>query len=163
MLPNTLKTDRTKEAITMLYRTDKHGNKLSQLGYGCMRFTRKGGGVDVDKAEKELMAAYNAGVNYFDTAYIYPGSEAAVGEIFARNKIRDKVNIVLGIIFHELLPERKESLARAVLEYLAVDMAQGIYSLLRGRKVWLSYVQMIHFDTSGLCIISQRSKLTYWR
>ena len=80
----------------MQYRKDRNGNDLSILGYGCMRFTRKGGGVDVDKAEKELMAAYNAGVNYFDTAYIYPGSEAAVGEIFARNKIRDKVNIEIG-------------------------------------------------------------------
>ena len=77
----------------MQYRKDKNGNSLSILGYGCMRFTKKGSGIDIDKAEKELMAAYRAGVNYFDTAYIYPGSEAAVGEIFERNKIRDKVNI----------------------------------------------------------------------
>jgi predicted aldo/keto reductase-like oxidoreductase len=34
-----------------------------------------------------------AGVNYYDTAYIYPGSEAAIGEIFERNQIRDKINI----------------------------------------------------------------------
>ena len=34
-----------------------------------------------------------AGVNYNDTAYIYPGSEAAIGEIFERNQIRDKINI----------------------------------------------------------------------
>ncbi len=41
-----------------------------------------------------LYALYqNAGVNYYDTAYIYPGSEAAVGEIFERNNIRDKINI----------------------------------------------------------------------
>ena len=60
---------------------------------GCMRFTKKGAGIDIDKAEKELMTAYNAGVNYYDTAYIYPGSEAAVGEIFERNNIRDKINI----------------------------------------------------------------------
>ena len=39
------------------------------------------------------MAAYNAGVNYYDTAYVYPGSEAALGEILERNNIRDKVNI----------------------------------------------------------------------
>ena len=58
-----------------------------------MRFTKKGAGIDIDKAEKELMTAYNAGVNYYDTAYIYPGSEAAVGEIFERNNIRDKINI----------------------------------------------------------------------
>jgi predicted aldo/keto reductase-like oxidoreductase len=58
-----------------------------------MRFSRKGGGVDVEKTGEELMAAYRAGVNYFDTAYIYPGSEAALGEILARNGIRKNVRI----------------------------------------------------------------------
>ena len=77
----------------MQYRVDKYGNELSVLGYGCMRFTRKGSGIDIEKAEKEIMAAYEAGVNYFDTAYIYPGSEAALGEILERNGIRRKVNI----------------------------------------------------------------------
>ena len=77
----------------MQYRNDKYGNELSVLGYGCMRFTRKGNGIDIDKAEKEIMAAYEAGVNYFDTAYIYPGSEAALGEIFERCHIREKINI----------------------------------------------------------------------
>ena len=41
----------------MLYRKDKYGNEISQLGYGCMRFTRKGSGIDYEKAEKELMLA----------------------------------------------------------------------------------------------------------
>ena len=77
----------------MQYRKDKNGSDLSILGYGCMRFTKKGGSIDIEKAETELMAAYRAGVNYFDTAYIYSGSEAAVGEIFERNHIRDQVNI----------------------------------------------------------------------
>ena len=77
----------------MQYRVDKYGNELSVLGYGCMRFTRKGSGIDIDKAEKEIMAAFEAGVNYYDTAYIYPGSEAALGEILERNGIREKVNI----------------------------------------------------------------------
>lgn len=77
----------------MQYRNDKYGNPLSVLGYGCMRFTQQMGRVNIDKAEKEMLAAVEAGVNYFDTAYIYPGSEAAVGEIFERNHVRDKVNI----------------------------------------------------------------------
>ncbi|MCR5310111.1 MAG: aldo/keto reductase [Lachnospiraceae bacterium] len=77
----------------MQYREDKYGNKLSMLGFGCMRFTKKGGSIDLDKAEREIMAAYKAGVNYFDTAYIYPGSEAAIGEIFERNHIREKIKI----------------------------------------------------------------------
>ena len=77
----------------MKYRNDKYGNKISVLGYGCMRFSQKAGKTDLDKAEKEIMAAYEAGVNYYDTAYIYPGSEATLGEILHRNGIREKVNI----------------------------------------------------------------------
>ena len=77
----------------MQYRTDKYGTRLSVLGFGCMRFTKKGNAIDIGKAEQEILAAYRAGVNYFDTAYIYPGSEAALGEILARNQIRDSVCI----------------------------------------------------------------------
>ena len=58
-----------------------------------MRFTRKGAGIDLEKAEKELMEAFRAGVNYYDTAYIYPGSEVALGEIVKRNGIRDQIRI----------------------------------------------------------------------
>ena len=57
----------------MQYREDRYHKQISILGYGCMRFTRKGGAIDIDKAEKEVMAAINSGVNYLDTAYIYPG------------------------------------------------------------------------------------------
>ena len=81
------------EEIIMQYREDKYGNKLSMLGFGCMRFTKNGNSIDIDKAEKEILAAREAGVNYFDTAYVYSGSEAAIGEIFERNHIREKINI----------------------------------------------------------------------
>ena len=77
----------------MKYRTDKAGEKLSILGYGCMRFSRKGNAIDLDKTEKEILLAIKNGVNYFDTAYIYPGSEEALGKILARTGMRDKVNI----------------------------------------------------------------------
>ena len=77
----------------MNYRTDKYGNKLSILGYGCMRFTQSGGKIDLEKAEKEIMSAYESGVNYYDTAYVYGGSEDALGKILEKNGIRDKVNI----------------------------------------------------------------------
>ena len=80
----------------MQYRKDRYGNELSVLGYGCMRFTKRGKNIDIDKAEQEIMEAYASGVNYYDTAYIYPGSEAALGEILERNNIRGKVNIAFG-------------------------------------------------------------------
>ena len=77
----------------MNYRTDRYGNPLSILGFGCMRFPQKMGRIDMEETEKELLAAIHGGVNYFDTAYIYPGSEAALGEILEKNNLRDQVNI----------------------------------------------------------------------
>ena len=75
----------------MQYRAGAGEDMLSVLGYGCMRFSRKGGGIDLDKAEQELMAAIDGGVNYLDTAYIYPGSESAVGKILEKNVARNRV------------------------------------------------------------------------
>ena len=77
----------------MQYRRDKYGNDLSILGFGCMRFQQKLGKIDMAEAEREIMAAFEGGINYFDTAYIYPGSEAAIGEIFQHNGIRSKIHI----------------------------------------------------------------------
>lgn len=62
----------------MQYRSDRKGTKLSVLGYGCLRFTKENGKIDIDKTEKEIMEAIRSGVNYFDTAYVYGGSEAAL-------------------------------------------------------------------------------------
>ena len=77
----------------MNYRTDRYGNELSILGFGCMRFPQTLGIIDMKETESEIMTAFRAGVNYFDTAYIYPGSEAALGEILEKNQIRDQVYI----------------------------------------------------------------------
>ena len=77
----------------MKYRLDRYGNQISQLGYGCMRFSKKGNTIDYEKAEKEVLLAIEKGVNYFDTAYIYPGSEECLGRILDENKCRDKVYI----------------------------------------------------------------------
>ena len=50
-------------------------NDWSILGFGCMRFPKKGGSVDMEETERELAYAIAHGVNYFDTAYIYRGNE----------------------------------------------------------------------------------------
>ena len=78
----------------MQYRVNpKNGDRLSALGYGCMRFTKRGGAIDQDKADAELLSALEKGVNYFDTAYIYPGSEAALGNFLQRHACRERVYI----------------------------------------------------------------------
>ncbi len=100
----------------MQYRKDRYGNPISVLGYGCMRFTQTAGKIDIAKTEKELLEAFHGGVNYFDTAYIYPGSEAALGEILARNGIREQVNIATKLP-HYLL-KKPEDLDRCFSEEL---------------------------------------------
>ena len=77
----------------MRYRTDRYGNQISQLGFGCMRFSRKGNGIDYDAVEKQILLAIEKGINYFDTAYIYPGSEECLGKVLEKLHCRDKVNI----------------------------------------------------------------------
>jgi len=78
----------------MQYRLDtKTGNKLSALGMGCMRLPGTLGNVDMPKAEALILEAIALGVNFFDTAYLYPGSEAALGTVLHKNNVRDKVYI----------------------------------------------------------------------
>jgi len=77
----------------MKYRTDRKGNPLSQLGYGCMRFSRGVTGIDFEKTEREVLWAVEHGVNYLDTAYIYPGSEECLGKILEKNGLRDRINL----------------------------------------------------------------------
>lgn len=108
----------------MKYRYGKNGEALSILGYGCMRFSKKGTGIDIDKAVREVGAAVEQGVNYFDTAYVYQGNEAAVGEVFRRLGCREKINLATKLP-HYLLKSRagiekifQEQLRRLKTDYI---------------------------------------------
>ncbi|MCL2058178.1 MAG: aldo/keto reductase [Oscillospiraceae bacterium] len=60
---------------------EKLGIEVSRLGFGCMRLPRLDNGkgkIDREKAARMLDMAYAAGVNYFDTAYIYHGGESQI-------------------------------------------------------------------------------------
>jgi predicted aldo/keto reductase-like oxidoreductase len=79
----------------MQYRTfGKTGESVSILGYGCMRLPQRLGLVDEARTERQMLSAIEAGVNYFDTAYIYHGgrSETVLGNFLAKGH-RDKVFI----------------------------------------------------------------------
>lgn len=78
----------------MQYRLDERsGNKLSVLGFGCMRLPRGLGGIDMKKSEQIILKAISEGVNYFDAAYLYAGSEQALGKVLADNGLRNSVYI----------------------------------------------------------------------
>lgn len=77
----------------MQYREDKKGNnKLSILGFGCMRFPSSiPGMIDEKVTELLILSAFERGINYFDTAYIYPNSEQVLGSILERNSLREHI------------------------------------------------------------------------
>ena len=128
----------------MKYRVDKYGNEISVLGYGCMRFTKTAGAIDMEKAERELMAAYHAGVNYYDTAYIYGGSEAAIGKIFEKNGIRQKIKIATKLphyLMHSMESIEKcfqEELSRLRTDYIDYYLMH----MLNDVKTWEKLVDM---------------------
>jgi len=73
----------------MVYRTNiKNNDQISALGLGCMRFPK-------DNAALSAMIAHaiECGVNYFDTAYVYPNSEERLGNALAAGNFRDKIKI----------------------------------------------------------------------
>ena len=100
----------------MQYRKDRQGREISLLGYGCMRLSRSGAGIDLDKAAAEIRRAAALGVNYFDTAYTYPGSEEALGTILEREGLRDKVNIATK------LPQYLVNSASAIDKYFREEL-----------------------------------------
>ena len=53
------------------------GKEVPKLGFGLMRLPRKGLSIDIRQTEQMVDAFLEAGFTYFDTAYVYPGSEAA--------------------------------------------------------------------------------------
>lgn len=81
----------------MIYREfGKTGEKLSALGYGCMRLPeilKADGSYDMDyqKSDELIKRAYELGVNYFDTGstYSHGNNELAVGH--AVKEFRDQI------------------------------------------------------------------------
>ena len=65
---------------------EKAGINTSLLGFGAMRFPlNEAGGIETTEAANMMKRAYEAGVNYFDTAYPYHNgeSEPFVGSFLA--------------------------------------------------------------------------------
>ncbi len=112
----------------------KTNDTLSILGYGCLRFTKKGTSIDQAKAESEMSAAIERGVNYFDTAYIYPGNEVTLGKFLSKG-LRGKVNIATKLphyLLHKtedierIFSEELQRLQTDHIDYYLMHMLPGI-------------------------------------
>lgn len=128
------------KGAAMEYRKDD----LSILGFGCMRFPKKGGSVDMEETERELAYAIAHGVNYFDTAYIYKGNEKVLGALVAKNHWREQIKIATKMP-HYLIKsiDGVEKLFQEQLERLQTDYVDNyLMHMLPDVHIWKKLVDM---------------------
>lgn len=119
-------------------------NDWSILGFGCMRFPKKGGSVDMEETERELAYAIAHGVNYFDTAYIYRGNEKVLGELVAKNHWRAQIQIATKMphyLIHSI--DELEKLFCEQLKRLQTDYVDNyLMHMLPDVHIWKKLVRM---------------------
>ena len=66
--------------------------EMPKLGFGLMRLPEKDGAIDTEYLCRMVDAYMQAGMNYFDTAYVYHGgnSEKAIKEALVQRYPRDR-------------------------------------------------------------------------
>jgi predicted aldo/keto reductase-like oxidoreductase len=117
----------------MQYRVvPKNGDKLSVLGFGCMRLPLKGETIDEERAIKQIRYAIDNGVNYVDSAPPYHGgeSEKVLGKALS-NGYRQKVKVATKLSpFLLNKPEDMQKMLNTQLQKLQTDHID--YYLLHG-------------------------------
>jgi len=115
--------------------------KLSVLGFGCMRLASKGktsllSTIDKDKASKQIRYAIDNGVNYIDTAYPYHRglSESFLGTYVLKDGYREKVKIATKLPcylinkaekFDEILNKQMKKLQVEYIDYYLLHALDG--------------------------------------
>ena len=137
----------------MQYRVDpRTGRRLSVLGLGCMRFPGNvPGRPDQRRAEAIIERAVERGVNYLDTAYLYPGNEAVVGAALEHLGLRDQVFLAtklphasckdeadLDRIFNEQLRRLRTDHIDYYLIHNITSPAQWTRLVALGIKAWIA-------------------------
>ncbi len=126
----------------MVYREiERLKERPSLLGYGCMRLPTvpdSNGTVDEEKAYALIHRALEAGVNYFDTAYLYHNgqSEAVLGRVLQgvdRRTYRLATKLPVGMVKtqEDALRILEEQLDRLQTDYIDFYLLHGI-----GRERW---------------------------
>ena len=87
--------------------SDYFGKDTPKLGFGLMRLPRKGIVTDVEQVKKMVDLFMEAGFTYFDTAYAYPGSEAAIKKALVERYPRDSYTLADKINAFILAPTEK--------------------------------------------------------
>lgn len=87
--------------------SDYFGKDVPKLGFGLMRLPRKGLGTDIGQVKKMVDLFMDAGFTYFDTAYVYPGSEAAIKKALVDRYPRESYTLATKLNAFMMAPTEK--------------------------------------------------------
>ena len=77
-----------------------------KLGFGLMRLPHKGLGIDVKQVSEMVDIFLDSGFTYFDTAFVYPGSEQAIRKALIDRHPRDSFTLATKL-FATMAPTEK--------------------------------------------------------
>ena len=69
------------------------GESIPKLGFGLMRLPMVEGKIDVEQVKTMVDLFMEAGFTYYDTAFLYPGSETAVRKALVERYPRDSFTL----------------------------------------------------------------------
>ena len=118
----------------MAYAANYLGHDTPKLGFGLMRLPKlEDGSMDLDQICQMVDVFLDAGLTYFDTAYVYTGSEEATRKALVERHPRDsytittKANAWLGNPTAEQTKRQlQESMARLGVDYLDYYLLHAI-------------------------------------
>ncbi|MBQ4256479.1 MAG: aldo/keto reductase, partial [Oscillospiraceae bacterium] len=86
---------------------DYFGKEVPKLGFGLMRLPKKGLGTDMEELKTMVDMFMEAGFTYFDTAFVYIGSEAATRKALVERYPRESYTLCTKINAFLLAPTEK--------------------------------------------------------
>ena len=87
--------------------SDYFGKDVPKLGFGLMRLPKKAFGTDIEQVKKMVDLFLDAGLTYFDTAFVYLGSEAAIKKALVDRYPRDRYTLATKLNAFLMAPTEK--------------------------------------------------------
>ena len=87
--------------------SDYFGKEIPKLGFGLMRLPKKAIGTDIEQTKLMVDRFMNAGFTYFDTAYVYIGSEEAAKKALVERYPREAYTLATKLNVFMMAPNEK--------------------------------------------------------
>ncbi len=94
--------------------SDYFGKETPKLGFGLMRLPHRGVAIDLEQTKQMVDLFLDAGFTYFDTAYVYPGSETATKRALVSRYPRE--SFTLATKLNAGIPGMTEKMAKKEFE-----------------------------------------------